>query len=788
MDAEFRKMLEESLFVHFPLPCDGKGSLEEVYARKEVSSSLSLWDGRDLACWSGEGEGELGLQDDCLAVHTWQRADHWPESEVRADDAAKGDYATFGNYILHLAIPRQDTSSFNRISFSIRPDCPGMHSPIVRCGFTNEGAVRIPDAYSREGFNAMNLVNGQWNEMHWEIDSIAHDRLAEVSFNFHRYGQDVSTGEDLHFLIRDIRLEQVEPEVVHGWMCKDGTAVYSTSGYLPVGAKSAIANTDETSFSIVDCKDGATVFQGGVEKVEAFGGRFGILDFTPLTRCGTYRIVLGKWSSEPFPISSDVLESTAWKLVNFLYCERCGYPVPGKHGTCHGDVMASHDGVMKAFQGGWHDAADVSQQTVQTAEVMTAMMELAKSLESGPGDRMLPLRLREEANWAMDFVLRMSFDDGWHATHAALRRWTDGLVGNMDDVRADVRNGSFELFLFAAIEAEGSSFFSSSDPALAWKCLDSARRDYSYGVARFEEIGVEEAHMREHTSNASRSQYLAAASWAAARLFALTGEDGYRKDALRYSSQLVACQEKGVKAGLTGFFYRDESHSTIVHFNHQGRDYIFAKALDECLEALPDAPEAEVWAEALRCHGDYLKGLMKYTAPYGMLPAGLHHISEVDDAITFARMHPDVSYEEERENYIQQLHSGIDLGDGYFLRAFPVWFSFRGNSAIHLSMGKAASIIGRRFHDEALLDIAREQLYWTLGKNPFGQSLIYGEGNHYGQEYTALLGETVGEMPVGVQTRGNEDLPYWPQASVATYREVWTTPPGRWMWIAADLV
>jgi len=43
-------------------------------------------------------------------------------------------------------------------------------------------------------------------------------------------------------------------------------------------------------------------------------------------------------------------------------------------------------------------------------------------------------------------------------------------------------------------------------------------------------------------------------------------------------------------------------------------------------------------------------------------------------------------------------------------------------------------------------------------------------------------------MPVGVQTRGNEDLPYWPPANIATYREVWTTPPGRFMWVAADLI
>ena len=117
-----------------------------------------------------------------------------------------------------------------------------------------------------------------------------------------------------------------------------------------------------------------------------------------------------------------------------------------------------------------------------------------------------------------------------------------------------------------------------------------------------------------------------------------------------------------------------------------------------------------------------------------------------------------------------------------------MWFSYRGNSAVHLSMGKAASILGLYFNDRELIEIAKEQLHWTLGKNPFGQSLIYGEGYNYGQQYAALLGETVGEMPVGIQTRGNEDLPYWPQANIATYREVWTTPPGRWFWITADLL
>jgi len=251
---------------------------------------------------------------------------------------------------------------------------------------------------------------------------------------------------------------------------------------------------------------------------------------------------------------------------------------------------------------------------------------------------------------------------------------------------------------------------------------------------------------------------------------------------------VISCQETRDDLPMKGFFCRDENKTHIVHFSHQARDQIFTMALAEVCGALAEHENKAVWEEGLRLHGEYLKGLQKYTAPFGMLPAGIHHISEAEDQETFHVVHPKVDYDRERVNYVEQLKQGIDLGDGYYVRIFPVWFSFRGNSAIQLSMGKAASIIGTYFGDEELIEIAREQLYWTLGKNPFGQSLIYGEGNHYGQEYTALLGETVGEMPVGVQTRGNEDLPYWPPANIATYREVWTTPPGRFMWIAADLI
>jgi len=86
-----------------------------------------------------------------------------------------------------------------------------------------------------------------------------------------------------------------------------------------------------------------------------------------------------------------------------------------------------------------------------------------------------------------------------------------------------------------------------------------------------------------------------------------------------------------------------------------------------------------------------------------------------------------------------------------------------------------------------MTEIAEQQLHWIVGKNPFGQSIIYGEGSNYPQLYTALPGETVGGIPVGMQSYMNEDSPYWPQFNTATYKELWGAPAARWLQLIADL-
>jgi hypothetical protein len=45
----------------------------------------------------------------------------------------------------------------------------------------------------------------------------------------------------------------------------------------------------------------------------------------------------------------------------------------------------------------------------------------------------------------------------------------------------------------------------------------------------------------------------------------------------------------------------------------------------------------------------------------------------------------------------------------------------------------------------------------------------------------------VGALPVGIETKGDSDAPYWPTQICWTYKEVWSQPAGEWIWLMNDL-
>ena len=178
---------------------------------------------------------------------------------------------------------------------------------------------------------------------------------------------------------------------------------------------------------------------------------------------------------------------------------------------------------------------------------------------------------------------------------------------------------------------------------------------------------------------------------------------------------------------------------------------------------------------------------MYATAPYGMIPSGVYSLDEPDDYEAFARENVFIPGNA-ADRFRTQVRTGIQLDSTHFLKRFPAWFGvYNGNNAVLLSQGKAAAVCARLLGDRNLEDMAREQIYWVIGKNPFAQSMVYGEGFDYPLMDSFSSGPLTGEVPVGIRTIDDTDIPYWPQVNNACYKEVWTCVAGKILSLISEL-
>lgn len=789
-DQKLRSDIRNTGYLHFPLPLDYSKSFETFGLTKKVLSSTMLCDMETLAGWSHEGIGGIRLTSErsisgksSLKVVAPAKPDEMPKWGI-GHGTSRASFDVGG----------KNWEKYNRIHLYIYPECEGARSIYINLYIDNDGKIKVPDPFGREGFHEINLINGQWNECFLEMPELPRDKVTRLRFEIEVFGKELIMDDTLKFDIDAIELQTVEnPEVVSGWQPAPDRIIFSTSGYRPESVKRAIVNIpgNKGHFQLVDYFTSQVAYEGEIKPTRTHTGDFETIDFTDFRGEGEYFLRVGSVTTRPFYINRNLWDNSAWRVLNFIFVERCGYPVPGKHSACHADLNCEWNGKIYPVNGGWHDAADMSQQALQTGEIAFALMETANRARER-NEMELYNRLLEESLWGIDFIMKTRLGDGYRFQTWGTNLWTDGLIGTIDDAgrrQGTIHNGGFENFLFSGIEAYASMSID-HDQMLKENLKKIAREDFGFAIKRFEELGYNERINKGHghAYMASESQYMASVSWAASMLYRLTGENYYADKAAEFIKYVIQCQRTEPlkdKDRTRGFFYRDLAKKSIVHYNHQSRDHVYMQALTELCKTQPDHPDYNSWDNAIRLYAGYLKNIMQYVQPYGMVPSGVYHIDEVKDSVNFYVAQVGIR-QGAGPAYKEQLENGVRLDDEHYLRVFPVWFSFKGNAAVHLATGKGAALCAKHLNDSELMDIAEQQLFWIVGKNPFGQSLIWGEGSNYMQQYVALPGETVGEIPVGMQSRFNEDTPYWPQFNTATYKEVWGSSAAKWFGLIAE--
>ncbi|MGC2661614.1 MAG: glycoside hydrolase family 9 protein [Bryobacteraceae bacterium] len=749
------------------------------WINKPVLSSRLL-DMESLQTWSFSGHGELTLSDTEVKDGT-----HSIRLHSVTDAATTGGEGEWIDLMATRKFPSEDWGAYNRISLWVYPDVEG--APAISCTLVlhNDGAHKLPDRYNEGRDESIPLNNHQWNHVVWEIAPLDRDKVTALDVAYSLPKKYPDPGDRTTLYLDQLELQKVDPDHVEGWDVAAGKIAFSSSGYTVGGPKSAIASDlPPGNFSVLSQDTGEQLLTKQIKSITTPLGVYQVLDFSEIRTPGAYVIRTNHGLTRPFAIGDDAWRNSILKALNFLYSERCGTVIPGIHGICHQDCYTSHGDKRIVVNGGYHDAGDLTA-TGHTPRMVYAMLSLAERLHEQGLDPALENRLIAEAKWGLAWVLKTRFGDGYRSTGQLISYWTDNIMGDDDDRHGEAVNDPEWNFRVASTEALAYRVLKERDAELANRSLAIAREDWGFAVQGLATAAPIPA-VYGQKDELERDSIGALAS---VDLYEATGEQQYADEAVRLAALIVASQERKLQPWsipLTGYFYSNPQHQKLFQRFHIGEEQAPIVALAHLCEALPNHIDWMKWYSAIVLHSKYyLEQASKVNAPYDVLPAAIYRESEArliggNKAWTPLRA-------ADANAYVAEVRQGIALGGDYYLRRFPVWFDFRGNDSVLLSQAKALSTAARLRGDIDGIDLAEKQAQWIVGRNPFAASVMYGEGYDWTPLYSVRSGQMVGALPVGIETKGFADAPYWPNQICWTYKEVWTHPVGRWIWLMQDL-
>ena len=730
-----------------PMSAPYENTLTYEWSQKKVSGTQLLSDMESMDKWEYRGNyGTLELSSEIV---------HDGKSALLITSPTKGPSTPpggrpWGSAGAFFKAEHTDWSEWNRISFWIYPDLPGHKVVSINTIFYNDGEDKVPGV--KNGVNFVNLENRKWNKVYWEIEHLGREKVAGFLIQYRLQGNEPGAAETAKYYIDNVSLEKVEPDHFEGWNVQPGQIAYNHAGYSIGFPKTAfIPDASVEKFSLIDAESKNTVFEGKIETRTTPLGTFQVADFTKHNTAGTYILEAGKLRTKPFIIEkfAEVYRSSVIKTINHFYTQRCGCLIEGIHDACHLDWLCLHGDLSVNIHGGWHDAGDLSQGFGNTNEATYAMARLAEKMKKS--DPLLAERILEEARWGAAWVMKTRFGDGFRPGFSTKDMWTDDIIGSSDDFQGRANNSASQNYNGATTEAAVHTAFKEKDKDFSDYALKCAIEDYDFAEAG------DKSRMGAELAGVALSASLA--------MYEVTSEAKYKENAFKYADYVVSCQQQtdlDTNVPIKGFFYRNSSKESIAHFPHRGNEHTIVIGLAKICKMFPN--ESAEWKKALQLYANYYKEISAHNAPYYMIPAGVYDLTKANN-------------EEETE----QISKGIKLNERYFIKRFPVWGEFRGNSGTILTQAKGLADIANYLNDKELLDIVYHQLEWHLGKNPFAQSLMYGEGYRYAGQYSTMSGDLVGGLPVGVQTHFNRDEPYWPAENCHNWKEIWVLPSAIWL-------
>ncbi|MEV7090759.1 glycoside hydrolase family 9 protein [Streptomyces sp. NPDC093085] len=341
-------------------------------------------------------------------------------------------------------------------------------------------------------------------------------------------------------------------------------------GYLPDGPKRATVVTDsQTPLGWQLRNASGTVVATGTTTLHgadaASGERTQIADFSAYSGTGGgFTLAVDGRAGHPFAIDAGIYDGLRSDALWFFYQQRSGiaieeslagpgYARPAGHvgvAPNRGDTdVPCQSGVCdyrRDVRGGWYDAGDHGKYVVNgglsTWLLVNAYERADRAGAAGAlGDATLRIPERgngvpdvlDEARWELEFLMRMQVPEGrplagtaFHKIHDA--EWTALPTRPEQDAqpRELHRPSTAATLNLAATAAQCARVYAPYDAPFAARCLDAARRAWTAARAHPDLFAPDsDATGGGAYGDTSVSDEF---YWAAAELYATTGESGYR--------------------------------------------------------------------------------------------------------------------------------------------------------------------------------------------------------------------------------------------------------------------
>jgi hypothetical protein len=449
-------------------------------------------------------------------------------------------------------------------------------------------------------------------------------------------------------------------------------------------------------------------------------------DFSAVTRPGMYQITIAGERSVPFFIDAAVWRRTLPMAMSYYRAQRCGTEAPNFHPVCHLDDARRRDtGEHLDTTGGWHDAGDLRKWMSATMTNGFAILEMARLLGKWwdlAGTGLDPLL--DEMRWGNRYFHKMQdrdgrvFDDvaGGVNGDNSDNHWTDNVPGTKDDRYVNPRKTLTIQAMFTALQAMCANAYASTDAAYAKQCLEAAERCWR--------------------ANPHEGNPLLLAYWARAAsfLFTATKNAAYRDAAVALCDQLLALQqaEFALEQKKIRGYWRESPEKEDPFLSPFGGAQP-AAALLELLSAFPSHANAPRWRDALALHIEGYVLPMCARNAYGIFPYGLYIGSPTPER--FRPIEGRLTYRHFHQVRKQFWWQGLNCHYASFAAV----------------LARAAKVLNRPDYRLA----AYRQLEWILGANPFGASMMTGQGIRHPYPHSRFVGLLPGGIMNGIA--GNVD-------------------------------